>query len=79
MDLAVVAYTGMHSDLCVVNFYSRNVSEVARMTIEQNNRRQFSLMLQQVCSDSKYAEYTGLAIRVAYEMFWHSGERQSFC
>ncbi|KAF8258064.1 hypothetical protein EI94DRAFT_1835233 [Lactarius quietus] len=30
-------------------------------------------MIRQVCRDKKYAEYTGLAIRVAYEVYWYSG------
>jgi hypothetical protein len=40
---------------------------------------QFSSMLQQVYRNEKYAEYDDLAMTVAYQVFWHSGERQSFC
>jgi hypothetical protein len=35
-------------------------------------------MIKQVCNNNKYADFTGLAIRVAYEVFWYSGERQSY-
>ncbi|KAN0128870.1 Uncharacterized alpha/beta hydrolase domain (DUF2235) domain containing protein [Lactarius tabidus] len=33
---------------------------------------QFSSMLQQVYSDEKYAQYPDLAMRVTYQVFWHS-------
>ena len=35
-------------------------------------------MIRQACDDEKYAEHTGLAIQVAYEVLWHSGETLSF-
>jgi hypothetical protein len=78
--LEVLAYTGTQSDYMLSIFLDTMFfgSENGRTTIRQHNRRQFSSMLQQVCNN-KNAEYTGLAIRVAYEVFWHSGESQSFC
>ncbi|KAN0129055.1 hypothetical protein V8E53_013205 [Lactarius tabidus] len=30
-------------------------------------------MIRQLCGDKKYAEHTVLAIRLAYDVFWHSG------
>ena len=48
------------------------------MKILQSNEQQFSSIIRQACGDKKYTEYTGLAIQVAYEVFWHSGETLSF-
>ena len=77
--LEVLAYTGTHSDLYLLSiFIYENILDIGKEIIRQNNRLQFSSMLLQVCSDRKYAEYTGLAIRVAYEVFWHAGKRLPF-
>jgi hypothetical protein len=77
--LEVLAYTGTHSRFmyCRFIFSSRNRSDDGNMTIREKNGHQFSLMIQQACSDIKY-EHTGLAIQVAYEVFWHSGETRCF-
>ncbi|KAN0129057.1 Uncharacterized alpha/beta hydrolase domain (DUF2235) domain containing protein [Lactarius tabidus] len=48
-----------------------NIGKV--MMIQMGNGYQFSSMIRQVCGDDKkYADHTGSAIRVAYEVFWHS-------
>ena len=47
--------------------------------IHESKGNQFTSMIRQLCSDKKYAEHTGLAIQVAYEVFWHSGKILSFC
>ena len=46
--------------------------------IQKNNGNQFASMIRQVFDNKKYAELTGLAIQVAYEVFWRSGEYYRF-
>jgi hypothetical protein len=59
-----------------VDLSSQNVSENGRMEFLKENRRLlFSSMLQQVYDDAWHTEHVELAIRVAYEVFWDSGER----
>ena len=72
--LGVLACTGMRWTLYAINFSSRNVSGKGKAKILEDS--QFSSMLRQVYFDERYAE---LAIRVAYQVFWHSGERQLSC
>ena len=70
--LEVLAYTGRRSFIAV-DFSSRNIPDIGKTTIHESNGNLFTSMIRQV-----FDKHTRLAIQVAYEVFWNSGEIQSF-
>ena len=70
--LEVLAYTGRRSFIAV-DFSSRNIPDIGKTTIHESNGNLFTSMIRQV-----FDKHTRLAIQVAYEVFWNSGELQSF-
>ena len=82
--LEALAYTGTHSDLVpsIVDFSSQYVSDDGKISIQEENEGQFSLMVQKVFDEGEFQykfKYAKLAIKIAYDAFGHSGERLSCC